>query len=63
MCGICHIGIRSSWKEILGIWLNESESKNYWTQIFDEIKARGVEDGAKVIFPSVVVRRCIVRLI
>ena len=31
-------------KEILGIWLSESESKNYWMQIFDEIKARGVED-------------------
>ena len=23
-------------KEILGIWLSESESKNYWMQIFDE---------------------------
>ena len=31
-------------KEILGIWLSESESKNYWMQIFDEIKARGVEE-------------------
>ena len=64
-------------KEILGIWLSESESKNYWMQIFDEIKARGVEDiffismdgvsgledGAKAIFPSVVVQRCIVHLI
>ena len=64
-------------KEILGIWLSESESKNYWMQIFDEIKARGVEDiffismdgvsgleaGAKAIFPNVVVQRCIVHLI
>lgn len=64
-------------KEILGIWLSENESKNYWMQIFDEIKARGVEDiffismdgvsgleaGAKAIFPSVVVQRCIVHLI
>lgn len=61
-------------KEILGIWLSESESKNYWMQIFDDIKARGVEDiffismdgvsgleaGAKAIFPNVVVQRCIV---
>lgn len=31
-------------KEILGIWLNETESKNRWMQIFDEIKSRGVED-------------------
>ena len=64
-------------KEILGIWLSESESKNYWMQIFVDIKARGVEDiffismdgvsgleaGAKSIFPNVVVQRCIVHLI
>lgn len=64
-------------KEILGLWLNESESKHKWMQIFDEIKARGVEDiffismdgvsgleeGAKSIFPEVVVQRCIVHLI
>ena len=67
----------SGHKEILGIWLSESESKNYWMQIFDEIKSRGVEDiffismdgvsgleqGAKSIFPKVVVQRCIVHLI
>ena len=64
-------------KEILGIWLSESESKNYWMQIFDDIKTRGVEDiffismdgvsgleaGAKAIFLNVVVQRCIVHLI
>lgn len=64
-------------KEILGLWMGASESKNYWMQIFDEIKARGVEDvffismdgvsgleeGAKSIFPKVVVQRCIVHLI
>ena len=31
-------------KDILGIWIGESEGKHYWMQIFDEIKARGVED-------------------
>lgn len=64
-------------KDILGIWLNETESKHSWMQIFDEIKARGVEDiffismdgvsgledGAKEIFKGVVVQRCIVHLI
>ena len=64
-------------KEILGLWLNESESKNYWMQVFDELKARGVEDvfflsmdgvsgledGAKAIFPKVIVQRCIVHLV
>lgn len=64
-------------KEILGLWMGASESKNYWMQVFDEIKGRGVEDvffismdgvsglesGAKAIFPGVVVQRCIVHLI
>ena len=64
-------------KQILGLWMGESESKNYWMQIFDEIKKRGVEDvffismdgvsgleeGAKAIFPGVIVQRCIVHLI
>lgn len=64
-------------KEVLGIWLNETESKHTWMQIFDEIKNRGVEDiffismdgvsgledGAKEIFKGVVVQRCIVHLI
>lgn len=64
-------------KEVLGLWMGENESKNYWMQVFDEIKARGVEDvfflsmdgvsgledGAKAIFPGVVVQRCIVHLI
>lgn len=64
-------------KDILGIWINETESKHSWMQIFDEIKSRGVEDifflsmdgvsgledGAKEIFKGVVVQRCIVHLI
>lgn len=64
-------------KDILGLWLNESESKHTWMQIFDEIKTRGVEDilfismdgvsgleeGAKAIFKDVIVQRCIVHLI
>ena len=55
-------------KDILGIWIGESEGKHYWMQIFDEIKNRGVEDilfismdgvsgleeGAKSIFGNVV---------
>ncbi len=31
-------------KDILGLRLNESESKHTWMQIFDELKARGVEE-------------------
>lgn len=65
------------YKDILGLWLNEEESKHTWMQIFDEIKTRGVEDilfismdgvsgleeGAKAIFKDVTVQRCIVNLI
>jgi len=64
-------------KDVLGLWIGESEGKHYWMQIFDEIKARGVEDilfismdgvsgleeGAKSIFKDVAVQRCIVHLI
>lgn len=64
-------------KDILGLWLNESENKHTWMQIFDELKSRGVEDvlfismdgvsgleeGAKAIFPETVVQRCVVHLI
>src|SRR5699024_8479 len=64
-------------KEVLGLWLNETESKHKCMQIFDEIKNRGVqdiffismdgvsglEDGARSIFPDVIVQRCMVHLI
>ena len=64
-------------KDILGMWIAESEGKHYWMQIFDEIKGRGVEDvlfismdgvsgledGAKSIFKDAVVQRCIVHLV
>lgn len=64
-------------KDILGLWIAETESKNQWLLIFDELKKRGVEDVAfismdglpgledatKTIFPKAVVQRCIVHLI
>lgn len=64
-------------KEILGIWINETEGKHTWMQILDELKARGVQDvgficmdgvsgleeGVRAIFPGTVVQRCIVHLI
>ena len=64
-------------KDILGLWIGDAEGKHYWMQIFDEIKARGVEDvlfismdgvsgleeGARSIFKDAVVQRCIVHMI
>ncbi len=63
-------------KDVLGIWIGDTEGKHYWMQIFDEIRGRGVEDvlfismdgvsgleeGARSIFKDVVVQRCIVHL-
>lgn len=67
----------NGYKDVLGLWINETESKHAWMQIFDELKARGIEDlgilsidgvsgleeGAKAIFPNVTVQRCIVHLV
>lgn len=67
----------NGYKDVLGLWINETESKQAWMQIFDELKARGIEDlgilsidgvsgleeGAKAIFPNVTVQRCIVHLV
>lgn len=64
-------------KDILGFWIADSESTHKWMQIFNELKARGVEEiffvsmdglvglekGVKSIFPEVIVQRCIVHLI
>uniref|UniRef100_UPI00359CA386 IS256 family transposase n=1 Tax=Enterococcus faecalis TaxID=1351 RepID=UPI00359CA386 len=64
-------------KEILGLWLSQTESKNQWMKIFDELKTRGIEDifflsmdgvsglesGAKAIFPEFTVQRCMVHLV
>ena len=64
-------------KDILGLWVAESENRHQWMQIFDELKVRGIEDvgfismdglpgleeGASAIFPNAVIQRCIVHLI
>lgn len=64
-------------KDILGLWIDETENKHQWLQIFDELKKRGVEDvafismdglpgleeGAKAVFPKAVIQRCIVHLV
>ena len=64
-------------KDILGLWIAETENKNQWLQIFDELKRRGMEDvafismdglpgleeAAQSIFPKAVIQRCIVHLV
>lgn len=67
----------NGYKDVLGLWIKDTEGKHSWMQIFDELKTRGLEaigflsmdgvsgleEGARAIFPDVVVQRCIVHLI
>lgn len=72
------LGINSEGnKELLGIWIGDSESASYWLSVFNEIKTRGVEDifvasvdGLKglvdainVVYPECKVQRCIIHQI
>lgn len=64
-------------KDVLGPWINETESKYAWMQILNELKAHGIEnlgilsidgissleEGANAIFPNVTVQRCSVHLV
>ena len=72
------IGVRcSGHKEILGLWIEQTEGAKFWLRVMNELKARGVGDiliavvdGLKgfpeaitAVFPDTVVQTCIVHLI
>ena len=40
----------NGYKNVLGLWINETESKHAWMQIFDELKARGIEALGILVF-------------
>ena len=64
-------------KEILGLWIEQTEGAKFWLKVMNELKARGAEDlmiavvdGLKgfpeaitSLFPDCVVQTCIVHLI
>lgn len=64
-------------KEILGLWLEQSEGAKFWLRVMNELKNRGVEDillavvdGLKgfpdavtAVFPDTTVQTCIVHLL
>jgi len=64
-------------KEILGIWIEQTEGAKFWLRVMNELKTRGVGDiliavvdGLKgfpeainAVFPQTVVQTCIVHLI
>ena len=72
------IGVRSSGhKEVLGLWVEQTEGAKFWLRVMNELKTRGtndiliaVVDGLKgfpdaitAVFPEAVVQTCIVHLI
>lgn len=77
-CAYIILGINDQgYKEVLGIWINVTESAKFWMGILNELKNRGVEeiliacvdglkgfgDAIKAIYPDAEVQRCIVHQI
>lgn len=64
-------------KDVLGLWVSETESAHFWLSVLDELKGRGVEDiciacmdglkglqeAIEAVFPQVKTQRCIIHLI
>lgn len=64
-------------KEVIGVWIDKTESANFWNGIFEEIKQRGVKDiffvsmdglkglpeAIEKIYPQTLTQRCIVHLV
>lgn len=65
------------YKEILGIWIDTTESATFWTNVFEDLKERGVEDilymssdgiagfknSLERVFPKTQAQRCVVHLV
>lgn len=64
-------------KDVLGIWLDITESASKWYEIFEDLKERGVEDiffvsmdglvglpeSIEKIYPQTIMQRCIVHIV
>lgn len=64
-------------KEVLGMWINETESASFWLKVLTELKAWGVEhnlksctdnlkgftDAIRSIFPKTITQLCVVHQI
>ncbi len=72
------LGVRADGtKEILGLWIEQTEGAKFWLRVMNELKNRGVEDvliavvdGLKgfpeaitAVFPDAMVQTCIVHLL
>lgn len=64
-------------KDVLGIWIDTTESSGKWCQIFEDLKERGVEDiffvsmdglsglseAIEKVYPHAITQRCVVHII
>ena len=64
-------------KEVLGIWIGESEGAKFWLRVFTELRNRGLEDifiacidglkgipeAIKAVFPNTEIRLCVIHMI
>ena len=72
------IGVDSEgYKEVLGMWIDKSESANFWSSVFEDLKERGVKDilymssdgiagfkgSLERVFPKTQIQRCVVHLV
>ena len=70
MIGLKHNGL----KEVLGMWINETESASFWLNVLTDIKTRGVKEiliastdnlsgirqAIKSAFPNTITQLCVV---
>ena len=63
-------------REVLGLWIEQTEGAKFWLRVMNELKARGVEDivmavtdglkgfpeAIEAVFPNAVIQTCIVHL-
>lgn len=68
---------KAGMKEVLGMWIDTSESASFWLSVLTDLKARGVEDvliastdnlkgftdTIKSVFPKAVTQLCVVHQI
>lgn len=72
------IGVRCSGnKEVLGLWIEQSEGAKFWLRVMNELKQRGTQDvliavvdglkgfpeAIEAVFPRALVQTCIVHMI
>ena len=64
-------------KDVLGVWIETTESATKWCQIFEDLKSRGVEDiffvsmdglsglpdAIEKVYPQAITQRCIVHIV